>query len=107
MKKAKFEFVAIAYEGGEEIGVFDKTSSFMLYYLADGKVKKQQYLSLSGALEERIATLKDCAIDRIICKNYSPKAMAKLREAGFSLLTFDGATNAAFRAYEAGELKEL
>ena len=107
MKGTKFEFVAIAYSGGEEIGVFDKTDSFMLYYLADGKVKKQQYLSLSGSVEERVATLKDCAIDRIICKNFSPKAMAKLREAGFSLMCFDGGTNAAFKAYSAGELREL
>ena len=107
MKKAKFEFLAIAYNGGDEIGVFDKSDSFMLCYLADGKAKKQQYLSLSGPLEERVQTLKDCAIDRVICKNFSPKAMAKLREAGFKLMCFDGATNAALKAYLAGKLREL
>ena len=107
MKKSKFDFLAIAYNGGGEIGVFDKTDSFMLYYLADGKAKRQQYLSLSGPLEERVQTLKDCAIDRIICKNFPPKAMAKLREAGFALFCYDGGTDAAFRAYLAGELREL
>ena len=46
-------------------------------------------------------------IDVLICRNYGPRSMAKLREQKVALYTFDGGCDAAIKAYLSGDLRRL
>ncbi len=108
MRKKGFCFVAVAYEGEASIPAFEKANSFWAYYLSKDKIMRRELLSLyPDGNDERIAKFIDSSFDVVIARSFGGKAIAKLREAGVSLYTFDGGCDMAVRAMIAGNLKEL
>ncbi len=101
------EIVAIPYTGSE-IQNFEQGEAFWIYAVDGDKVVRTQILSLYPKnLEDAIDKLKKCSIDVLICKNYSSKSMAVLKESGFGICTFDGGARAAVNAYAAGKISKL
>lgn len=108
MEHKKFLFVAVAFDGSEQIPYFEKADAFWLYCMEDGKLKKRQFLSVySKDTEAQIRRFKESMTDVLVCRNYSPKAMAVLKRNGLSLYTFEGGADAAYKALMNGELKPL
>ncbi len=107
--KDNIEIVAVTYDGGgKDIPYFEKTKTFWVYYYVDGKQKKDELLELyPDDGDDLTAQMQKSMIDKIICKNIGPKALAAMRRAGIEVYTFDGAKGAAIRAYRRSELRPL
>ena len=101
-------FVAVAYGGAAELMNFEKADAWWIYCLEGGKVKKKQLMSLYPKdFEERIDSFAHSVLDAVICRNYGPKAMAKLKALGLELYTYSGGIDAAIKAYLKKELTKL
>lgn len=103
-----YTFIAVAYRGEGEIESFEQAKTFWVYGLEGKKIKKRQLLSLyaengSALIEEFCSSVIDVAV----CRNFGPRAMARLRQKGMRLFTYEGGCDAAVKKYLAGELKEL
>ena len=108
MRKKGFCFVAVAYGGEASIPNFEKADTFWAYYLSKNKIMRRELLSLYPETnDERIAKFVDSSFDVVIARNFGAKAIARLKEAGLSLYTFDGGCDAAVKAMLADELTEL
>ena len=108
MTTGKYLFVAVAFDGTEQIPYFEKAETFWVYCMEDGKLKKRQFLSVYAKdSTEQIRRFKESMVDVIICRNFSPKAMAVLKKNGLKLYSFDGASDAAFKAFTKGTIWEL
>ena len=108
MREGNYTFIAVAYGGAAEIVPFEQSKTFWIYCLDGKHIKKRQLLSLyaetgSAQLEEFCSSV----IDVVICRNFSSRAIAKLKEKGMRLYTFDGGCDAAVKKYLNRELKEL
>ena len=69
---------------------------------------KRELLSLYPKnSEDRIEKFLGSSFDVLICANFGPKAMARLKEGGISLYTFGGGCEMAVRKYMEGDLTEL
>ena len=107
-KKDSYTFVAVAYGGEASIPHFEQAKTFWVYCLDGKHIEKRQLLSLyaetgSAQIEEFCGSV----IDVVICRNFSSRAIAKLKEKGMRLYTFDGGCDAAVKKYLNRELKEL
>ena len=101
------EIVAVAYTGSE-IQNFEQGEAFWIYAVDKDKIVRTQILSLYPKnLKDAIDKFNLCAIDVLICKNYTSKSMVALKKAGFKIYTFDGGAKAAVKAYAEGKLNEL
>ena len=101
------DIIAVAYTGSE-IPNFEKGEAFWVYAVDGDKIVRTQILSLYPQnLEEAISQFRYCRLDAIIAKNFGPKAMHALKEAGFKLYSFDGGAYAAAKAYAAGKLSPM
>ncbi len=103
-----FDFIAVSYGPGAVTTNFEQSDHFWLFYLMDGKIKRKELLSsFSKTNDERLASIGDSMIDVLICRNYGPRSMAKLREQKVAIYTFDGGCDAAIKAYLSGDLRRL
>ncbi|MBQ9156022.1 MAG: NifB/NifX family molybdenum-iron cluster-binding protein [Eubacterium sp.] len=101
------DIIAVSYTGSE-ICNFERSEAFWIYAVDEDKVVRMQILSVySKDMDDTIDQLKACRIDGLICRNYGPRAMSKLKAAGFSLYSFDGGARAAVNAFAAGKLQEM
>lgn len=101
------DIVAVSYTGSE-IPVFEKSEAFWVYAVDETSVVRMQILSVySGKIEDMIRQLKMCRVDALICRNFGPKAMSLLRQAGIRMYTFDAGAKAAVNAFAAGKIQEL
>ena len=108
MSELKFDFVACCYNGGEAIQRYEECESFLLSYVKNGQIMRQEFLSASRREPETvIKSLRQSGMTALIARSFSPKAMAALRKAGLRLYEFAGGTGAALKAYLAGQLQEL
>ena len=111
--KGGFCFAAVAYGGEGTIPAFEQADTFWAYYIGKGKngksrILKRELLSLYPKnSEDRIDKFLGSSFDVLICANFGPKAMAKLKEGGISLYTFGGGCEMAVRKFIEGELAEL
>ena len=96
MRKDNYTFIAVAYGGAAEIVPFEQAKTFWVYCLDGKHIKKRQLLSLYAE-----------TVDVVICRNFSSRAIAKLKEKDMRLYTFDGGCDAAVKKYLSGELREL
>lgn len=102
------KFIAVAFDGKSNTEYFERTDTYWLFYLQDGRVRREQYLSLfNKGMDDKIMQFKRSMIDGIICKGFSPKPMAKLRASGIKIYEFDGGTKMAIEKLLKGELKEI
>lgn len=107
-KKDGLTFVAVAYGGAAELMNFEQADAWWIYCLEGGKVKKKQLMSLYPKdFEERIDAFAHSVLDAVICRNFGPKAMAKLKALGLELYTCSGGIDAAVKAYLKKELIKL
>ena len=101
-------FLAVSYGGAAELMNFEQSDAWWIYCLENGKVKKKQLMSLYPKdFEERIDAFANSVLDAVICRNYGPKAMARLKALGIELYSFSGGIDAAVNAYRNEELQEL
>ena len=108
MRKDRYTFITVAYGGAAEIVPFEQAKTFWVYCLDGKHIEKRQLLSLyaetgSAQIEEFCGSV----IDVVICRNFSSRAIAKLKEKGMRLYTFDGGCDAAVKKNLNCELKEL
>lgn len=104
----KMTFVAVAYAGEATIPVFEKATNFWAYYIEGGKIYKRELLSLfPESTDDLIEKMGRSMFDVLICRNFGPKAMAKLKSRGKRLYTFEGGCDRAVRAFLDEEIKEL
>ena len=107
-KQDGMRFVAVAYGGAAELLPFEQANAWWVYCLQDNKVKKKQLMSLyPKSFEERIGAFANSVLDVVICRNYGPRAMARLKALGMELYTFSGGIDAAVKAYRNEELQKL
>ena len=107
-KKGGFCFAAVAYGGEASIPTFEQANTFWAYYLSKGKIMRRELLSLYPENnDDKIAKFTDSSFDTLICRNFGPRAMARLKAEGFSLYTFEGGCDKAIQAMIAGDIKEL
>ena len=108
VKQDGLTFVAVAYGGAAELMNYEQAAAWWIYCLEDGKVKKKQLMSLYPKnFEERIDAFAHSVLDAVICRNYGPKAMARLKALGLELYTYNGGIDAAIKAYLNNELTTL
>ena len=101
------EIVAVAYDGNE-INNFEQSKAFWIYAVDGDKIVRTQILSLYPKdIKDAIDKFNICAIDVLICKNYSSKSMSVLKKSGFKIYTFDGGAKASVKAYAEGKLAEI
>jgi len=101
------DIVAVTYTGSE-IPVFEKSEAFWIYAVDETKVVRMQILSVySGNIDDMIKQLRMCRVDALIARNFGPKAMSMLREAGIRMYSFDGGARAAVNAFSEGRLAEM
>ena len=101
------DIVAVAYSGSE-IPSFEKADAYMIYAVDEDKVRRTQILSIySRDIDEVIEELKFIDCNVIICKNYGPKALAKLKKAELEVYDFNGGAKAAVLAFARQQLKKI
>lgn len=101
------DIIAVSYTGSE-IPNFEQSEAFWIYAVDEDKVVRMQILSVySKHIDDTMAQLKLCGVDGLICRNYGPKAMSKLKDAGYRLFCFEGGARAAVNAFAAGKLYEI
>ena len=101
--------IAVGYEAGQPVPFFEKAEAFWLYYYEDDRrIRRREMLSLyEKDIDKKIDKFRESLLDTLICRNFGPKAIAKLKAAGFHLYTFSGGSDAAVKALMNGELEEL
>ena len=101
------DIIAVSYTGSE-IPNFEKSQAFWIYAVDEDKVVRMQILSVySRDMDQTADMLRQCHVDGIICKNYGPRAMSRLKKAGFRLYSFEGGARAAVNAFAKGKLRAL
>lgn len=101
-------FVAVSYDGEAELCNFEQSNAFWVYVLKGNHIRKRQLLSLYPKnAEDRLQSFADSVLDVVICRNFGPKAMARLKELGLRLYSFEGGCDMAVRSFMKKELKEL
>ena len=101
-------FVAVSYGGEGELSNFEQSDAYWIYCLEGNKVRKKQLMSLyPQSFEERIGAFADSVLDAVVCRNFGPKAMAKLKELDLTLYTFSGGCDAAMQAFRDKRLTKL
>ncbi len=111
--KGGFCFAAVAYGGEGTILAFAQADTFWADYIGKGKngksrIMKRELLSLYPKnTEDKIEKFLGSSFDVLICANFGPKAMAKLKEGDISLYTFGGGCEMAVRQFMDGQLTEL
>lgn len=100
--------VAVTYDGGNEIPAFEKATNFMLYFMDNDKIFREEQLSIFPKnTEDLITQIENSTISEIICKMCGPKALSRLKKTGIAVYEFSGYRGAAMDAYQAGKLKAL
>ncbi|MBO5555963.1 MAG: NifB/NifX family molybdenum-iron cluster-binding protein [Oscillospiraceae bacterium] len=103
-----FTFVAVSYGGEAEIQNFEQANAYWVYCLEGKKIQKRQLMSLYPKdFESRIGHFSDSVLDAVICRNFGPRAMQRLKALGLELYSFSGGCDAAVKAYLRGELRAL
>lgn len=101
-------FLAVSYGGAAELTNFEQTDACWVYCLEGGKVRKKLLMSLYPKdFDERIRHYADSVLDVVICRNFGPRAIARLKDLGLTLYTFSGGCDAAVKAYLKKELTAL
>ncbi len=101
------EIVAVTYDG-KSVTNFEQGDAFWIYAIDKDKVVRMQILSLySRDTNAVIEQLRRIRVDVIISKNFGPKAMNELKNAGYKLVTFDGGAKASVKAYATGKIKAI
>lgn len=101
------DIIAVSYTGSE-IPNYEDTQAFWIYAVDKDKVVRMQILSIyTKDIRQNIKMLQQCHVDGLICKNYGPRAMSKLKKAGIRLYAFDGGARAAVNAFAQGKLREM
>lgn len=101
------DIVAVSYTGSE-IPVFERSEAFWIYAVDETNIVRMQILSVySGKIEDMLRELRLCRVDAVISKNFGPKAMSSLKNAGMRLFTFEGGAKAAVSAFAKGKLTGL
>ncbi len=107
-KKGGFCFVAVAYGGEASIPNFEQADTFWAYYLGKNRILRRELLSLyPESNEARIEKFIASSFDVVICRNFGPRSMAKLKAAGLTLCTFSGGCDMAVREFQAEKLEEI
>ncbi len=104
----KMTFVAVAYAGEATIPAFEKATNFWAYYIEGERIYKRELLSLfPESTDDLIEKMGKSMFDVLICRNFGPKAMARLKARGKRLYTFEGGCDRAVRAFMEKEIREL
>ncbi|MGN0240097.1 MAG: NifB/NifX family molybdenum-iron cluster-binding protein [Candidatus Weimeria sp.] len=108
-KDRSFDFVAVAYAGGASIPYFEKAEYFNIIFFEEGKRRKKGHMLLMGDKnsEEAVDTLKKEMTDKVIARNFGPRALFLLTKAGIKAYSFQGGSGAALKALEKGELTPM
>ena len=106
-KTPQTEFVAVAYEGGKDIPIFERADCFVFYtVLKKRMVRKNMLLIQDKKTESVVRQLKELQADAVVCRAFGPRAKHLLDEAGIRCYEFDGGTQSGLNTYLEGSLQQ-